>query len=605
MGWFDDDIPTPIVTPDMIATGMPTGIYDALFYNHEAEQADNTPSAELRNIQAIRDQNIKQLGIDNPGKTREEILAPFFRGNEFNELSFSDNEDATDLEIDAYVESRPPEERPNYVHSSGLGMAAHEFAREERIRQVESDYRAEGFGTGLAGGLGAMAAQVQEPLIAMGFAMGAPFGARILATAAIEAAFAAGFAIPEQLVVQAYREKLKLPAGVVEGLKNVALAGAGGAVFGGLLKGVLVAAGKMKNRDLAQFADDLAAAKNQAHNKETVHALDVLKRMSDETAGNPYENTPNALKAYRDQMARHTKSMVEEGKPAPLMVSGVNIKGIRAADGKPLAVGENFMEFFLVESPAIMKRFLKVRGKIDNIAKDGDPDELSQLKKEIDTILEHPGMVTTFRMTGVPGDKPTGKAPTFKKADTAEAIIRAFEKATPAQLKRFKEKVFAPSVIELQDVPLIGKPRLTKRQAKAEAKLPDDEQTLKRLEAEEVQKEGRIRETEIGAIRGNFSGGGIGPLRTYTKTELADFDEIGDPDSAIRAESEELVEDAMQKQLDAGNDPDVTTGKLEIDVDGEEVLKTMKLSKALKLMRKDREFVESMENCSAKSGEAE
>lgn len=152
----------------------------------------------------------------------------------------------------ALVEGLPKSEGDLNRIIAEEAVAAQETAEEVAFRSST---------LGTAGAfLGTAAAAVVDPPVMASMFLGAPVSAGILRTAAIEAGIGAAVEVPIQAGVQTTRGELGLSHGTEAALENIALAAAGGGIFGGAFRAI----GMGGERVTAAVRDRLQARQAQA-----------------------------------------------------------------------------------------------------------------------------------------------------------------------------------------------------------------------------------------------------------------------------------------------------------------------------------------------------
>jgi hypothetical protein len=106
-----------------------------------------------------------------------------------------------------------------------------------RDQRAEVASRETSFGNTIAGFVGAAGAILQDPLILSSMAVGAPAATTVLRAAAIEAGIGAVSEVGVQAVVQAARSRLGEGVDFEQAATNILLAGAGGGLMAGVIRG--------------------------------------------------------------------------------------------------------------------------------------------------------------------------------------------------------------------------------------------------------------------------------------------------------------------------------------------------------------------------------
>jgi hypothetical protein len=162
-----------------------------------------------------------------------------------------------------------------------------------------------------AAGMGAsMAAAVSDPPVLMSMLAGAPWSAGVLRFALTEAGIAAATEVPIQAAIQYQRTKIGEEADLSEAMQNVAMTGAGGLLFGGLLRG---AAPMVRGaRQLLARSEELPAPRAEVRDAQA-----YLERLTDVQERNPLAPTGRAAEEHLQRMDAQLVAM-REGRVAEL-----------------------------------------------------------------------------------------------------------------------------------------------------------------------------------------------------------------------------------------------------------------------------------------------
>ena len=177
-------------------------------------------------------------------------------------------------------------------------------ADRQEIREADAEFaRGEsGLVQGLARFIGTAGGILSDPPIAASMAVGAGASAGILRTALVEGAIAAGVEVPVQGIVQSERTRVGEQPSLGEAAANIALAGAGGAAGGALLKSAFVGTRSLVRKYRA----------SPVKTAEADAAATVLERQHWTEDRNPFGNDPENLARYMDRFDDAWNRMLDD-----------------------------------------------------------------------------------------------------------------------------------------------------------------------------------------------------------------------------------------------------------------------------------------------------
>lgn len=219
-------------------------------------------------------------------------------------------------------------------------------------RTIDAPVTAAGFGA-------TAAAAMTEPLVISSMAFGAPFSAGILRTALIEGGIAAGTEVPIQMMVQAKRQKFGEEASLSEAMTAILAAGAGGFLFGGLVRGAMQAPGGV--RALLQRSRELP---DNLRTSEVRSAEAYLERVIEAEEATPFVDTPQARAAHDERMTASARALEEDGRVADLPPAPQRV--VRQAEPSEPVEG---LSGNLAETVATVRRDALQRQEIDEQAR--------------------------------------------------------------------------------------------------------------------------------------------------------------------------------------------------------------------------------------------
>lgn len=183
---------------------------------------------------------------------------------------------------------------------------------QQRRQQAEITARTVDWPVSVAGFGATATAAMTEPLVLASMAFGAPYSAGIIRTALTEGGIAMATEAPIQLGVQLGRRKFGEEASFSEGLTAILSAGAGGFLFGGLLRAAAKAPGSV--RALLERSRSLPEASRTA---EVRAAEEYLTRAIEADEVSPYVDTPEGRAAHVERLAEAERALAE-GRAAEL-----------------------------------------------------------------------------------------------------------------------------------------------------------------------------------------------------------------------------------------------------------------------------------------------
>ena len=145
--------------------------------------------------------------------------------------------------------------------------------------------------SGAARFVGSAGAILTDPPVAASLLLGAGAASGILRTALIEGGIGVGVEIPVQAAVQTSRQEVGEEANLAEAARNVALAGAGGLVLGGALKGAGIGSRKLVEK---------YRANPQIHTREGNDAAATVEALHELEATNPIPEQPGHIQRVEE-----------------------------------------------------------------------------------------------------------------------------------------------------------------------------------------------------------------------------------------------------------------------------------------------------------------
>jgi hypothetical protein len=174
------------------------------------------------------------------------------------------------------------EKHPNMPELSETRLAEDMLKERQKFRDQRAEVagRESGFASGVAAFAGGTAAFFTDPITLASMAVGAPAATTVLRAAAIEGAIGLGSETVIQAGIQATRDRIGEGADYGEALTNILLAGAGGGLFAGAIRG-----GMAGTKALLRRTRELPAAQRTP---EVKSAEAYLNRKVEMEANNPF-----------------------------------------------------------------------------------------------------------------------------------------------------------------------------------------------------------------------------------------------------------------------------------------------------------------------------
>lgn len=367
MSFFDRNA-VKVAFPDQVASGPPTSFAENMASAFSAGQATDLMISEGLMMDEARSERSAKIE-EITGKPYDEALQPFMPQDDLEYYG----RDAGEVQAEAVAALRaslPAEQASQILTEEGLGVRAQEIALERTIQNEDVAARAAGAG-GVAGQfLGSAAAQFTDPLVAATLPFGPAASARLSVAAAINGVLAGGVTAAQQPVVQDWRGRLGLPAGVEQAVENIGMAGAGGAVLtvalGGLVKGLGADVARLSRREQVQAFDDLV--KNPT--PEQIVARDQIDAEARFEEANPFAPADDTVQATAQADAEHmtrgarVASAMDRDRPLPRF----------AEDGPEQPLVDRTADFETLADPVAAKSEtdIALQGFRQQIETDGD-----------------------------------------------------------------------------------------------------------------------------------------------------------------------------------------------------------------------------------------
>lgn len=196
------------------------------------------------------------------------------------------------------VSTERPDLKLSYPTDEQRQQTAVEKAQQARGEVARLDARPGTFASGAGGIAGGIVGAMTDPLNIASMFMGAGAASGILRTALVEGGLAAG----SQAVIEAgtapFKQQVDPKWGVGDAVESVAMAGAGGAIIGGGVKGIGGLIGKFRGRAPREVQD----------------AANVLERDAEVRGSNPLGPTVAGEQAHVGAMQKAAQDM-EAGRP--------------------------------------------------------------------------------------------------------------------------------------------------------------------------------------------------------------------------------------------------------------------------------------------------
>jgi hypothetical protein len=455
-----------------------------------------------------------------------------------------------------------------------------------------------GIVTGVARFGGATGAILTDPPILGSMVIGAPVASGVIRTALIEGLIGVGSEAVVQAGVQAGRQQLGEKADLGQAAANITLAGAGGALLGGVLK-----AAAKGTRALVQKYRDTPEAHTGSGNDAAAY-LDRLHELED---ANPFEDTPLG-RAEHQRLLDGTFTRFLEGRPTPETavgrVLGADVPVRLKTEVFEETVGEPVAAFLarareanpglFAQSDQIASDLAKAEKRLEKVQNDleaevsGDVAQAERL-----ATLEAQRAAATDRRKIKRLDRQIREVdPEVRKRAQAESRKRARLKSEaeklPGEIDRLRKQGLA--VENTINEALRRQSAAPARQATFVRARQIMDQVGDDLTARSMRKMLKGAEEALEKADAETPLGDFGPVSRDTSSP-SPHEQIVPADEAAQRQADEVLEEAVRSRLE--DDPDI-----EITIqDDDGTIRTLRSQELLDDFKADEDVLRELKDC--------
>jgi hypothetical protein len=320
------------------------------------------------------------------------------------------------------------ETHPNLPELSEERLAQEMLAERQKLRDQRSEVagRETGFGNMAAAFVGGAGAVFTDPIVLGSMLLGAPAATSVLRTAAIEGAIGAGSEVVVQGIVQSTRDRIGEGVDFERAATNVLLAGLGGAVFAGAIRG-----GMAGTKALLRRTRELPAAQRTP---EVKSAEAYLTRKVEMEESNPFGPSIRGQMEHAKRLdnailnvARPTRELLQDGTATARVLPLDTTSDVPVV--RPVETGEQYVGRVRVENAELFNavdvnvqklsdidaRIVKIDEELavtskgdkagatklaklrENRAKTTDKRKVARLDRQIEKLESDPEVLAAFK----------------------------------------------------------------------------------------------------------------------------------------------------------------------------------------------------------------